>query len=133
VAITSSDTDGDTVSYTYAWFVNGSAAGTSSTLSGTTAFSKGQSVYVRVTPTDGTSSGSAVTSSTATVANSTPGAPGVELDPELPEVGVDDLWCAVTTPASDAFVANPFWVVPVDGVPTTPGEEFSGWLSSFVP
>ncbi|MBK9369809.1 MAG: hypothetical protein IPN01_26510 [Deltaproteobacteria bacterium] len=100
-AITSSDTDGDTVSYTYAWFVNGSAAGTGSTLSGVTAFSKGQSVYVRVTPTDGTTAGSAVSSSTATVANSTPGAPGVELDPEVPEAGVDDLWCAVTTPASD--------------------------------
>jgi hypothetical protein len=89
------------VSYTYAWFVNGSAAGTSSTLNGTTAFSKGQSVYVRVTPTDGTTSGSAVSSSTATVANSTPNAPGVEMDPEAPEAGVDDIWCAVTTPASD--------------------------------
>lgn len=36
----------------------------------------------------------------------------------------------VVTPASDGFVPNPFWVVPVDGVPSTPGEEFSGWLSS---
>ena len=101
VAITSSDPDGDTLSFTYAWFVNGSAAGTSATLNGSTAFSKGQSVYVRVTPSDGTASGSAATSSTATVANSTPGAPGVEMDPEAPEAGVDDIWCAVTTPASD--------------------------------
>ena len=100
-AITSSDTDGDTVSYSYVWLVNGSAAGTSSTLNGATAFSKGQSVYVRVTPSDGTTTGTSVSSSTVTVANSTPGAPGVTIDPESPEEGVDDLWCEVTTPASD--------------------------------
>ncbi|MBK7759824.1 MAG: hypothetical protein IPI35_26160 [Deltaproteobacteria bacterium] len=54
-----------------------------------------------MTPTDGTTAGSAVSSNTATVANSTPSAPGVTMDPEVPEAGVDDLWCAVTTPASD--------------------------------
>ncbi len=102
-SITSADVDGDSRTFTYAWYVNGSVvAGTASSLSGTTYFSSGDSVYVRVTPSDGTTSGSAVDSSAATVINSAPAAPVVSIDPEDPEEALDDLVCMIDTASTDA-------------------------------
>ncbi len=101
-APSSSDADGDSVSHTYAWYVNGSAvAATSSTLTGTY-FSKSGTVYCRATPTDGTTSGSAVSSNTVTISNSTPSAPTVVITPDDPEEGADDLVCEIDTSATDA-------------------------------
>tara|TARA_Y100000768_G_scaffold320812_1_gene256683 strand:- start:158 stop:3280 length:3123 start_codon:yes stop_codon:yes gene_type:complete len=66
-----SDSDGDTITYGYAWYVNGLAtSSTSSTLSG--AFSKGDSVSCTITPNDGTEDGSTVTSNSVTIQNSAP-------------------------------------------------------------
>ncbi|MEY3212375.1 MAG: hypothetical protein RIT28_2856, partial [Pseudomonadota bacterium] len=53
------DVDGDTVSYTYAWTVNGVSKGSSSTLSG--AFKGADTVVCSVTPSDGSASGTAKT------------------------------------------------------------------------
>jgi hypothetical protein len=79
-----SDTDGDTVSATYVWRVNGSTVSpTTSTLSGTY-FSKGQSVVCDATPTDGSSSGIAVTSNTVTVLNTAPTLTSVSISPSSP-------------------------------------------------
>ncbi|MDP2308678.1 MAG: hypothetical protein Q8P18_21835, partial [Pseudomonadota bacterium] len=101
-SVASTDADGDTVSYSYAWYVNGSLiAPTSSSLSGATYFSKTNTVYVRVTPTDGTTSGTASTSSTVTIGNSTPVAPVVAITPEDPEAALDPLVCSISTAASD--------------------------------
>ncbi|MDP2313789.1 MAG: hypothetical protein Q8P41_12850 [Pseudomonadota bacterium] len=102
-SVTASDADGDSISYTYAWYINGTlSANTASSLSGTTYFSKTNTIYVRVTPTDGTTSGSASTSSTVTVGNSTPAAPVVEITPEDPEAALDPLVCSLDTAATDA-------------------------------
>ena len=66
-----SDSDGDTITYGYAWYVNGNAvSSTSSALSG--AFSKGDSVSCTITPNDGTEDGSTVTSNSVTILNSAP-------------------------------------------------------------
>ncbi|MCK6502665.1 Ig-like domain-containing protein [Myxococcota bacterium] len=98
-----SDADGDAVSLSYAWRVDGSAvSATGSSLSGATWFDKGQTVMVTVTPDDGTDSGTPLSSSTLTVQNSPPTAPVVEIDPEAPLEGEDELFCAVATPATDA-------------------------------
>ena len=47
-----SDEDGHSVTYSYAWYAGGSVVGTDATLD-SASFSKGQSVYVVVTPNDG--------------------------------------------------------------------------------
>ena len=97
------DVDGDSLSLTYAWYVNGSlySSGSSNTLSGS-AFSRGNSVYVVVTPNDGTVSGSPMSSSTVTVANSAPTAPVVAISPVAPVEGIDNLVCGITTASTDA-------------------------------
>ena len=96
-----SDPDGDSVSLTYAWTVDGAAAGSAATLDGATAFDKGDLVKVTVTPSDGTDTGSPVISSGLTIANTPPGAPGVSVSPEDPEEGADDLVCTVDTASYD--------------------------------
>ncbi len=107
ISSTSSDADGDTVSLTYSWTVDGTAVSTSSTLSGASAFGKGDVVQVTVTPTDGTTSGSALTAST-TILNTSPGAPTIAITPDVADGGDDDLVCYVETASSD-----------VDGDPIT--------------
>jgi hypothetical protein len=57
-------------------------------------------VYVQVTPSDAYGSGSAVSSSSVTVANTAPTAPVVGIDPTAPVAG-DDLICAIDTASSD--------------------------------
>lgn len=101
-SVSSSDLDGDGVTYTYDWYVDGFPRGsaTSSTLSGVSYFDKGQSVYVVVTPNDGETDGAVLTSSTVVVLNSTPTAPVVEITPESPYPG-DDLTCSVVTASTD--------------------------------
>jgi len=76
------DIDGDEISFTYTWLVDGSevAGETSATLPGS-AFSKGDEVSVRVTPNDGDEDGTAVTSSSVEVQNSTPTFTGVSITP----------------------------------------------------
>jgi hypothetical protein len=80
VSVSSTDADGDNVSLGYAWYVEGSLAGSDATLDGA-AFSKGQTVYVVVTPSDDAVAGSSVTSEVATVVNTPPAITAVSLSP----------------------------------------------------
>jgi formylglycine-generating enzyme required for sulfatase activity len=102
-SVTSSDLDGDTVSYSYDWYVDGYPRGssTSATLSGASYFDKGQVVYVIVTPNDGDADGATATSSSVTVANTAPTAPVVAITPG-DAVDGDDLTCTVVTAGTDA-------------------------------
>ncbi len=69
---TSSDDDGDTVAYQRMWYVNGSANGvTGTTLTGAN-FEHGDTVYLRITPWDGTQAGTPLDSNTVTILNSAP-------------------------------------------------------------
>ena len=117
VNVSSSDADGDTVSYTYAWTVDGAPAGTAATLDGA-AFSKHQVVGVRVTPNDGSIDGAPLASDPVTVLNSEPTAPVVEFSPLHP-TSKDDLSCLVTSESTDAdndtVTYNIAWTV--DGAP----------------
>ena len=101
-APTATDADGDAISYSYAWYVNSSLiAPTTSTLTGTY-FSRGNTVYCRATPTDGTNAGTAVSSNTVTISNTAPTAPVVDITPAAPVENVDNLVCGITTASTDA-------------------------------
>jgi hypothetical protein len=97
-----SDADGDSLTTTYDWYVDGALvqSGATPTLSGASHFDRDEDVYVTVTVDDGTDTASA-TSSSVTVSNTAPTAPVVELTPVDAESG-DDLTCAVVTESTDA-------------------------------
>jgi hypothetical protein len=98
---TATDADGDSISYTYTWHVNSALiAPTTSTLTGTY-FSKGNTVYCTATPTDGTTAGTAVSSSSYTVGNTAPTAPTVDISPTDPEAGLDPIVCSILTASTD--------------------------------
>ena len=94
-----SDADADAEGYLYAWYVNGTAAGSSATLS-SSATARGDAIYVVVTPYDGTDGGPALTASTVTVQNSAPSAPTISISPAAPEPG-EGLSCNIDTAAVD--------------------------------
>lgn len=113
LAGTLTDADGDTVTLSYAWTVDGVSTGTTgTTLDGGTWFDRDEVVEVTVTPSDGTDTGTPVTAY-VTVRNSAPTAPVVTVTPANPEEDVDDLLCEITTAATDA-----------DGDPITYGVEW---------
>lgn len=98
-AAESYDADGDAVRLTYAWTVDGVAAGTGTALA-PSAFVKAQEVACTVTPNDGVDDGPSATVSTV-IMNMPPTAPGVAIDPESPHLD-DDLVCRVEIPSTDA-------------------------------
>ena len=98
---TLSDVDGHTVTATYEWFVNGTSvqSGSMNTLDGSF-FSKGDEVYVTVTPNDGMTDGAAVTSASITIANTMPTVDSVTVTPAGPSYNDSVLTC-------DAVVTDP--------------------------
>lgn len=93
------DPDGDSVTYAYAWTVDGVAsAETGATIPGASAV-LGQRWEVTVTPSDGELDGPSTTVS-AVVGNSPPTAPGLAITPEEPDAG-DDLTLVLDPPAAD--------------------------------
>ncbi len=99
--VSSDDDDGDAVTLSYAWTVDGSGAGSGATLDGATAFDKGQQVELTVTPSDGSADGTALASGPVMVLNSPPSAPVVAISPSEPYAEVDDLFCEILTESSD--------------------------------
>ena len=77
------DADGDAISVSYAWTVNGGtlSGATSNTLDGSS-FDKGDEVVCIVTPSDGEDSGAAVESNAVTVQNAAPTIAAVSLVPD---------------------------------------------------
>jgi len=101
-SMSTSDADGDAVSLSYEWMVDGATvAETGSTLDGAAYFEKGQTVALVVTPTDGDEDGDTAASETLTVANSLPTAPELSISPEAPLAGSDDLLCQIATVSTD--------------------------------
>jgi hypothetical protein len=85
-----SDADGDADASTYKWLINGSNAGSGNSL--TSGFVKGDTVKCKVTPSDGTDTGSVVTASLV-ISNTAPVASGVSIAPSAPTVS-DTLDCS---------------------------------------
>ncbi len=98
--VSSTDADGDRVTLSYAWEVDGAVIATTATsISGITWFDRDEVVTVTVTPYDGTDYGTTGTDS-VTCANTPPTAPTVSIDPDPPG-GNDDLVCTVDTASTD--------------------------------
>jgi hypothetical protein len=95
-----SDADGDTEGYLYEWYVAGSLADTSETLDPSHT-SKGKAVFVKVTPWDGTDSGTQLVSSSVTIGNTAPTEPVVGIGPSGAAEG-DTLTCTLDTASTDA-------------------------------
>jgi hypothetical protein len=100
------DLDGDPISYTYAWTVDGApVAATGSTLTGAS-FSHFQAVICRATPSDGTEAGPSVASSAVVIQNTAPTAQRVTLNTSAPGMGT-------------TIVATPVGGADVDGDPVS--------------
>ncbi|MED5374777.1 MAG: hypothetical protein VX899_27405 [Myxococcota bacterium] len=119
-AVEASDADGDTLSYSYAWTVDGEAAGDDSdTLPAGTA-TKGQSVVVSVSVSDGEEEVSSE-SAALTIGNTAPAGGAVSILPGTPSAG-EDLICRLTTEPTDADGDALGYTVTwtVDGVAVSP-------------
>lgn len=94
------DADGDRLSWRYAWRLDGQAAGglTGPDVPGARV-RKGQTWACAATPSDGEVAGPTAQAE-ATVANSPPTAPSVQIEPAAPKAG-DELRCAVVEAATD--------------------------------
>jgi hypothetical protein len=118
---TYSDLDGDTMSLTYTWSVDGNEVqtGATHTLAGSF-FAKGEEVQVSVVADDGTDVSGAETVS-ITVSNTMPTSPSIDLVPSAPIEQVDDLVCSISTSSvdvdSDTVTYGFTWTV--DGSPFT--------------
>ena len=91
---TTSDADGDTVSYRYAWSVEGASTGTSDTTLSDTYWDKGEDVICTVTPEDGSDDGLSVPSNTVTILNT---------EPEIDSVSVSPADAAVSDPLTCSY------------------------------
>ncbi len=103
VNASTSDPEGDTVTVTYDWIVDGStvvSGSSSNALDGSSWFDKGQTVYAEVVATDGVGT-TRVASSTITVDNTPPEAPTLAITPAAPTAG-DSLVCDVDSASYDA-------------------------------
>lgn len=116
-ALGATDADGDAVSWSTSWTVNGVAAGTGASLSAA-AFSRGDTVAFSATPSDGTTTGAAMAASVV-VANAAPTLSSVAISPFSPEEAEDDLLCDVvgSDPDGDTLAWTIAWTV--DGAPYT--------------
>ncbi len=98
--VVSSDADGDSLTTTYAWSVDGQAAGTDSDTLAADLSAKGQKLTLQVTVGDGTESVSD-TSEPLIIANTLPVIQSVRIGPPG-ATNRDDLFCSLPTPPSDA-------------------------------
>ena len=91
---TATDADGESVSISYAWTVDGTEIGeTGDTLTGDD-FDRDQEVFCTVTPSDGSEDGDPVDSNTVTISNTAPSA-SVGISPD-PAYAADTLACSWT-------------------------------------
>ena len=112
------DEDGDTVTYQYAWYVDSAFVAATAELT-SSSFSKGQSIWVDVTPYDGTDAGTAVTSNTATGQNTPPVLASATLTPD-PVAYSGTLSCLPGTSSdADADIVTYAYTWSVDGSPVT--------------
>lgn len=123
-----SDPDGDPVTFTYAWFVDGNPAGSGTDILADPQFANGNDVYCVITPTDGEDDGTPVQSNTVTVQNSAPTIGSVTLAPN-PATELDTLTCSavnITDPDGDAVALSFAWTVAGFSVPGATSSTLTG-------
>ena len=100
--VSTTDVDGDTVSLTYVWSIDGSTlAETGSSLDGSSYFEKGDQIDLVVTPDDGTEPGAPSSATSNAIVNTPPTAPEISIDPGE-SAGGEDLVCRIDGISSDA-------------------------------
>ncbi|MFK7928225.1 MAG: hypothetical protein AB8H79_08545, partial [Myxococcota bacterium] len=99
-AYTASDADGDSLTPSYRWTINGSSASATTASLASTEFKKGDQILAYVRVTDGTDNSAERVSNLITIANTAPTAPVVSIDPDPAEED-DDLLCEVNTASTD--------------------------------
>jgi len=121
VSVETSDPDGDSVSLSYAWYVDGAeSSNTDDDLDGGD-FDKDDAIYVVVTPSDGTEDGDAVTSETVTAVNTAPEVTLLVISPSSAYTE-DDLSATVSTDDDDDDDVSLSYTWTVDGVATSTAE-----------
>jgi len=114
-----SDPDGDSISYGYAWYVNGALVGSTSSSLSSSYYQRDDEVLVVVTPRDATDSGTPVSSAAVRIGNALPSISGVSLSPSSPTTG-STLTC---TPSgwsdADGDAASYAYAWTVDGTAVT--------------
>ncbi len=106
LALSGQDADGDALTWSVVWEVDGSAltGATDTSLDGTTWFERDQSVLAQVTLSDGEDATTTQTQ-VLVVSNTPPTAPTVGISPASP-VASDDLVCEVQVPSTDEDTAD---------------------------
>lgn len=95
------DLDLDSVSLTYEWLVNGAVVPDENTTRLTPGhFVRGDEVRARITPDDGTDTGSPLVTEAVTIGDALADGLTVNVSPDDPTL-TDDLTCSVVTPATD--------------------------------
>ncbi|MFH1466209.1 MAG: hypothetical protein ABIO70_17625 [Pseudomonadota bacterium] len=89
------DLDGDSVTFAYAWDVDGVDPGVTTATLPCAYFDRDEDVSCTVTPSDGTDAGSPVVSNIITVSNTAPSISAVSISPASPVAG-DTLTCSYT-------------------------------------
>lgn len=112
VVASSSDDDGDPISYTYRWFVNGSPASATSAALPRAAFVRGDEVACEVTPRDGREAGAPFTTAAVSVDNAPPAVSEPSVTPAGPQA-FETLGCVYTftDPDGDADASTVSWTV----------------------
>ncbi|MEC8381491.1 MAG: Ig-like domain-containing protein [Myxococcota bacterium] len=95
----STDPDGQPVTYTYEWFLNGNNSGITGSILPNSNTAKGNIWMVRATPTDGITTGP-YTEESVTISNSAPTLSGVSISPSAPTTQ-DTLSCTFTESDAD--------------------------------
>ena len=99
--VSTNDADGDAVTLSYVWQVDGvPVAASGASLDGALFFARGQEVAVTVTPNDGTVDGEAVTSAGIIVQNSAPTVDNVSISPGDPDASDALTWRASPMPTA---------------------------------
>ncbi len=119
------DADGDSITLSYSWLVDGIAVSNLPSLAGSY-FTKGSTIAVEVTPSDGRDSGATVTSDTATAVNSPPAVSSLLLSPTSLYTD-SELTASLVTSDADGDRVSVSYAWSVDGsVVSTAGSSLDG-------
>ena len=124
-----SDPEGDPISFSYQWRVNGVLQSPSSNiLDGAQYFDRDDLVAVTVTANDPNQSGTPYTAST-TILNTAPTSATPSISPTSPIEGLDDIICEITASSSDEDVDPIDYIITwtVDGIDYPDGDTAMGW------